>query len=83
MISDFLLKMMRLPIRFFDTKLIGDLLQRISDNRRVEYFLTSSALFTAFSMVTFVIFTAILAIYDGLIVTVFLVDAKCWRKFYQ
>lgn len=72
MISDFLLKMMRLPIRFFDTKLIGDLLQRISDNRRVEYFLTSSALFTAFSMVTFVIFTAILAIYSGLIVGVFL-----------
>lgn len=63
---------MRLPIRFFDTKLIGDLLQRISDNRRVEYFLTSSALFTAFSMVTFVVFTAILAIYSGLIVGVFL-----------
>ncbi len=73
MISDFLLKMMRLPIRFFDTKLIGDLLQRISDNRRVEYFLTSSALFTAFSMVTFVIFTLILAVYSRLIVAVFLI----------
>lgn len=72
MISDFLIKMMRLPISFFDTKLIGDLLQRIADNRRIEHFLTSSALFTAFSLITFVIFTGILATYSFLIVAVFL-----------
>lgn len=72
MISDFLLKMMRLPIRFFDTKMIGDLLQRIQDNRRVEHFLTSSALFTAFSFVTFFIFAIILALYDGLIISIFM-----------
>ncbi|MEM6965098.1 MAG: peptidase domain-containing ABC transporter, partial [Bacteroidota bacterium] len=72
MISDFLLKMMRLPIRFFDTKMIGDLLQRIQDNRRVEVFLTSSALFTAFSFVTFFIFAIILALYDGLIISIFM-----------
>ena len=71
MISDFLLKMMRLPIRFFDTKMIGDLLQRIQDNRRVEYFLTSSALFTAFSFVTFVIFSIILAFYNTMIIVIF------------
>ena len=73
MISDFLIKMMRLPIRFFDTRLIGDLLQRISDNRRVEMFLTSSTLFTAFSFVTFAIFSAILLIYNVTIFLVFMV----------
>ena len=73
MISDFLIKMMRLPIRFFDTRMIGDLLQRISDNRRVEMFLTSSTLFTAFSFVTFAIFSAILLIYNVTIFLVFMV----------
>ena len=73
MISDFLIKMMRLPIRFFDTRMIGDLLQRISDNRRVEMFLTSSTLFTAFSFVTFAIFSGILLIYNVTIFIVFMV----------
>ncbi len=44
LISDFFIKLMKLPMKFFDTKLMGDLLQRIEDHRRVEQFLTSSSL---------------------------------------
>jgi ATP-binding cassette subfamily B protein len=71
LVSDFLIKLMRLPIRFFDTKLTGDLMQRISDNQRVEHFLTSSTLSTIFSFVNFLIFGAILAFYNLKIFAVF------------
>lgn len=73
LISDFFIKLMRLPMRFFDTKLMGDLLQRIEDHRRVEQFLTSSSLSLLFSFVTFVVFGIVLAVYDRLIFIVFLV----------
>ena len=70
LISDFLIKMMKLPVRFFDTKMTGDLLQRIYDNQRVEQFLTSASLITLFSMINFIIFGAVLAYYD---VNIFLI----------
>ena len=72
MISDFLCKLMKLPIRFFDTKLVGDLLQRIEDNSRVQAFLTRETLQTFFSFVTLVVFLVVLAVYDGVIFGVFL-----------
>lgn len=56
LISDFFIKLMKLPMKFFDTKLMGDLLQRIEDHRRVEQFLTSSSLSLLFSFFTFLIF---------------------------
>lgn len=59
-ISNFLKKLLRLPIKFFDTKLIGDINQRISDHDRIENFLTSQSLLTFFSMLTFVVFFAVL-----------------------
>ncbi|MEO0777615.1 MAG: peptidase domain-containing ABC transporter, partial [Bacteroidota bacterium] len=71
LISDFLIKMMKLPVRFFDTKMTGDLLQRIQDNRRVESFLSSTTLVTIFSLLTFVIFGIVLAQYDLLIFGIF------------
>lgn len=49
LISDFFIKLMKLPMKFFDTKLMGDLIQRIEDHRRVEQFLTSSSLSMLFS----------------------------------
>ncbi|MBE0654174.1 MAG: peptidase domain-containing ABC transporter, partial [Bacteroidales bacterium] len=70
LISDFLIKLMKLPIGFFDTKLVGDLLQRIGDHRRVENFLTSASLDILFSLFTLVIFGIVLAIYS---LTIFLV----------
>lgn len=72
LISDFFIKLMKLPMFFFDTKLMGDLLQRIEDHRRVEQFLTSSTLNFLFSFFTFVIFGIVLFIYNIPIFFVFL-----------
>ena len=70
LISDFLIKLMRLPIGFFDTKLIGDLLQRIGDHKRIELFLTTSTLGTLFSAFNLVIFGIVLLLYN---LTIFLI----------
>ncbi len=72
LISDFLIKLMNLPIRFFDTKLVGDITQRIKDHSRIEIFLTGAALASLFSAVNIVIFSIVLAIYDWSILFVFL-----------
>ncbi len=73
LVSDFLIKLMKLPVRFFDTKLPGDLLQRIADNHRVEQFLTSATLVTAFSFINFIIFGAVLMFYSIPIFLIFMV----------
>lgn len=71
LISDFLSKLMKLPLRFFDTKNVGDIMQRIGDNDRIKSFLTGSALTTLFSFVNFIIFAVILACYNVIILGVF------------
>jgi ATP-binding cassette subfamily B protein len=70
LISDFLIKLLKLPIGFFDSKMIGDIMQRIGDHGRIENFLTSASLNILFSMINLVIFGVVLAIYD---MTIFLV----------
>lgn len=72
LISDFLVKLMKLPVGFFDTKLTGDILQRIGDHRRIESFMTTSSLTILFSMVNLVVFAIILAIYSIKILLIFL-----------
>jgi ATP-binding cassette subfamily B protein len=72
MISDFLIKIMRLPMSFFDSKLLGDLIQRIDDHRRVEQFLTAQTLTILFSAFSFVIFGGVLLYYNLLIFLVFI-----------
>ena len=71
LISDFLTKLMKLPLRFFDSKNVGDIMQRIGDNDRIKSFLTGSALSTLFSFVNFIIFSFILAYYNGTILLIF------------
>jgi ATP-binding cassette subfamily B protein len=71
-ISDFLIKLMKMPIGFFDTKMIGDLLQRIGDHTRIERFLTSQSLNVIFSVFNILIFSIVLVIYDLGIFLVFL-----------
>jgi len=71
-ISDFLIKLMKMPIGFFDTKMIGDLLQRIGDHNRIERFLTSQSLNVIFSVFNIVIFSIVLVIYNLGIFLVFL-----------
>jgi ATP-binding cassette subfamily B protein len=75
LVSDFLIKLMKLPLGFFDIKLIGDILQRITDQRRVENFLTSSSLNIMFSLVNLLIFSVVLAIYSGKILLLFLIGS--------
>ncbi|MEM6721891.1 MAG: peptidase domain-containing ABC transporter [Bacteroidota bacterium] len=67
-ISDFFKKILKLPIHFFDSKLIGDFNQRIQDHERVEGFLTSQSLITLFSIINFSIFFFVLIYYDVKIV---------------
>ena len=76
LISDFFIKLMKLPMKFFDTKLMGDLLQRIEDHRRVEQFLTSSSLSLLFSFFTFLVFGVVLAVYNLGIFLVFLLGTS-------
>ncbi|MCD7901326.1 MAG: peptidase domain-containing ABC transporter [Bacteroides sp.] len=71
LIYDFLSKLMRLPIQFFDTKNVGDIMQRIGDNNRIKSFLTGITLTTLFSFVNFIIFAFILTYYNMEILAVF------------
>ncbi len=71
LISDFLIKLMKLPIRFFDTKLIGDLRQRIDDNQRIQSFLTENLVNMSFGIFIFAIYSFVLAFYDWTILLVF------------
>lgn len=73
LISDFLAKLMKLPLHYFDTKMIGDIMQRIGDHNRIESFLTGSSITTLFSFINFFIFSFVLAYYDLGILAIFLV----------
>lgn len=75
MVNDFLSKLMQLPISFFDTKLTGDLLQRIGDQTRIETFITRSALPVMFALLNFLVFSCVLLSYNGLIFWVFILFA--------
>ena len=81
LISDFFLKLLKLPMSFFDTKLMGDLLQRMNDHSRIEKFLTNQVLNVMFSLLSFLIFGIVLLIYNKLIFSVFLIGSvlyACW-----
>jgi ATP-binding cassette subfamily B protein len=77
-ISDFLIKLMKLPIGFFDTKMIGDLMQRIQDHRRIERFLTNQTLGVLFSVVSLLVFAVVLAIYSWTILLIFLLGSAAY-----
>lgn len=71
LLSDFLMKLMKLPILFFDRKNIGDLLERIQDHRRIQNFLSTSSLGALFSIVNIFVFSLVLAYYNTLIFSIF------------
>jgi ATP-binding cassette subfamily B protein len=71
-VSGFLQKLMALPVAFFDTKLTGDIFQRIEDNNRIEEFLTSASLSILFSFVNLVVFGIVLGIFSIKIFGLFL-----------
>lgn len=74
-LTDFLIKLMKLPMSFFDTKMTGDIMQRMADQKRIESFLTGPALSTIFSLFNLVIFAVVLAYYNVTIFFVFLVSS--------
>ncbi|MDP1972566.1 MAG: ATP-binding cassette domain-containing protein, partial [Sediminibacterium sp.] len=84
-ISDFLIKLMKLPIRFFDTKMVGDITQRINDHNRIEQFLTGTSLPTLFSLVNLLVFSFVLCFYSIPIFLVFLIGSTLsvgWMIFF-
>ena len=72
LISDFLAKLMKMPLRYFDTKMTGDIMQRIGDHGRIETFLTGNSISTLFSFVNFFVFAFVLAYYNLIILGIFL-----------
>ena len=74
-LTDFLVKLMKLPISYFESKTTGDIMQRMSDQQKIESFLTGTALNTLFSMVNLVVFTIVLAYYNLLIFAISLISS--------
>jgi ABC-type bacteriocin/lantibiotic exporters, contain an N-terminal double-glycine peptidase domain len=83
LISDFFVKLMKLPMQFFDTKLTGDILQRIEDHRRIETFLTAQSLNLLFSLFSFIIFGIVLLSYNIFIFFVFVAGSIVYGLWIQ
>ena len=85
LVSDFLIKLMKLPISFFDSKMTGDIMQRIGDHQRIEQLLTNQSLNILFSTFNFIVFGAVLAVYSLPIFGIFMVGTVLyfiWVKFF-
>lgn len=74
-LTDFLIKLMKLPMGFFDSKMTGDIMQRMNDQRRIESFLTGSTLTTLFSLFNLIVFSVVLVYYNTTIFFVFIVSS--------
>jgi len=75
LVSDFFIKLLKLPMSFFDTKLMGDLMQRMGDHNRVNSFLTQQTLSIVFSLFTFVVFSIVLLSYNWLVFAIFMLGS--------
>lgn len=75
LVSDFFIKLMNLPIAFFDARMTGDILQRINDHKRIERILTTSSLNVLFSMVNLIVFSFVLAYYSMQLFGIFLLGS--------
>ena len=78
LVSDFFIKLLKLPMYFFDTKLMGDLLQRIGDHSRVQNFLTGQVLNIVFTFFSFLVFGVVLFVYNRFIFLIFAVGSACY-----
>ena len=75
LISDYLIKMMRMPMGYFDTKMVGDILQRINDHTRIQDYLTNSSLNVIFSVFNIFVFGIVLCLYSVKIFIIFLIGS--------
>ncbi|KGD67297.1 peptidase domain-containing ABC transporter [Flavobacterium aquatile] len=78
LISDFFIKLMNLPISFFDVRMTGDIMQRINDHHRIERILTTSSLNVLFSVINMFIMGGVLAYYNLKIFAVFFIGSFCY-----
>jgi ATP-binding cassette, subfamily B, bacterial len=86
LLSDFFIKLMRLPLGYFDAKMVGDTMQRINDHKRVENFFTSGAVTSVFSFLSLLVFSIVLAAYSPLIFSVFATGSSVyivWITFFM
>lgn len=86
LIADFLIKLTAMPLQFFDSRMTGDILQRIGDHGRIKNFLLSNSMRIVFSLINFVVFLAILAYYNILVLTIFVVGNALyivWISFFM
>lgn len=86
LIADFLTKLTAMPLHFFDSRMTGDILQRIGDHGRIKNFLLSNSLRIVFSIVNFVVFLVILACYDMRVLTIFIIGNAlyvAWISFFM
>jgi ATP-binding cassette subfamily B protein len=75
LISDYLIKLMKLPVTFFENKLVGDILQRANDHERIREFIMNNSLNVVFSTLTFIVFGVILFAYNPVIFLIFIIGA--------
>jgi ATP-binding cassette subfamily B protein len=78
LISDYLIKLMKLPVTFFENKLVGDILQRAYDHERIRSFVMNNSLGMLFSMITFLVFSVILLVYNPGIFFIFIVGSALY-----
>lgn len=86
LIADFLIKLTAMPLQFFDSRMTGDILQRIGDHGRIKNFLLSSSMRIVFSLVNFVVFLVILACYNMRVLTIFIIGNAlyvAWISFFM
>ncbi len=77
-ISDFLIKLMQLPLSFFDQKMTGDILRRIEDHSRIERFLSSSSLNILFSFFNMIVFSAVLMLYNRAVFSIMIAGSSIY-----
>lgn len=75
LISDFFIKLLKLPMSYFDSKLMGNLMQRVSDHGRIQSFLTNQILSVIFAFLTFIVFGVVLFVYNHLVFSIFVVGS--------
>ena len=78
LVSDFIIKLLKLPMPFFETKQTGDILQRMSDHSRIQSFLTTQVLDLLFTVTSFAVFSVVLFIYSPLVFTVFMAGSALY-----
>ncbi len=78
LISDFISKLMRLPIAYFDRKMIGDITQRIGDYNRIQSFLTGSIISIIMAIITFIVYSCVMSSYNLVIVGIFLLSTSIY-----